>query len=80
MNILLGDDVSVVLLCIDAVSEGMFSAFVHMRMRALKGLASRLRVTTASSHAQPCSFEVFTSATSAAAPVVLRALLVHTIR
>jgi hypothetical protein len=37
------------------VIEGMFAPYAHVRMRARKGLASRARVTPASSHALPHS-------------------------
>ncbi len=40
----------------------MFSPYAQLRMHALKGLACHSRVTTASSHASPCSGEVLTSA------------------
>ncbi len=42
--------------CVTGI-EDIFSPYACVRMRALKGLACRVRVTPASSHASPCSGE-----------------------
>ena len=43
------------------VNKAVFASYSYVRVHALKGLACRARVTSASLHASPCSCEALTS-------------------